>query len=116
MVTEEARRKTEAEVARFEVEWTSLVPKIRATKDEESSLQSQADKDKEAMEKDYKKALELIFAYSYGCCFKHNICVNQPNVLDGMLDSYDPLPPEFFVNTRCPPAPTATKATAVEVY
>ena len=54
MVTEEARRKTE-------VEWTSLVLKIRATKDEESSLQSQADKDKEAMEKDYKKALELIF-------------------------------------------------------
>ena len=51
---------------------------IRAEKDEVSYLQSQADKDKESMEEDYEKALELIFAYVYGCCaFKHNICGDQ---------------------------------------
>ena len=44
-----------------------------------SSLQSQAGKDKAAMEEDYQKALELIFAYGYGCCmFKHNIYDDQP--------------------------------------
>ena len=75
VVAEEARRKTEAEVAYLKVERTLLMLEIGATKDEVSSLQSQAYKDKEAMEEDYQKALELIFAYGYRCCmFKHNIC------------------------------------------
>ena len=47
--------------------------------------------------------------------FKHNIYGDQPEVPDGMPDSSNPLPPEFFVNPRCPPIPTATKATIVEV-
>ena len=56
-----------------------------------SSLHSQAGKDKEAMEVDYQKALELIFAYGYRCCaFKHNICGDQPKVPDGVLDSSYP--------------------------
>ena len=61
--------------------------------------------------------MELIFAYGYECCmFKHNICVDQPEVLDGMPNSSDPLPLELFVNLRCPPAPVATEATTTEVY
>ena len=73
-VVEEARRKAEAEVARLEVERMSLLLEIRVAKGEISFLNSQAGKDKEAMEKDYQKALEVIFAYGYGCCaFKHNI-------------------------------------------
>ena len=53
--------------------WLLLEPE--ASKDEVSSLYSHAGKDKEAMEEDYQKALELIFAYGYECCaFKHNIC------------------------------------------
>ena len=76
---------------------------VRATKDEVSSLQSQVGKDKVAMKEDYQKALELIFAYGYGCCmFKHNICGDKPEVPDGMLDSSNPFLPEFFVNPRCP--------------
>ena len=68
------------------------------------------------MEEDYQKALKLIFAYGYGCCvFKHNICGDQPEILDGMLDSTNPLPPEFFVNLRCPLAPTAIKVKAVDI-
>ena len=80
----------------------SLMLELRATKDV-SSLKFQASKDKEAVKEDYQKALEVIFVYCYGCCmFKHNICGSQPEVLDGMPDSFDPLPPEFFVNPRCP--------------
>ena len=73
MVAKEAKCKAEA--AHLEVERTSLMLEIGTTKDEVSSLHSQAGKDKEAMEEDYQKALELIFAYAYRCCaFKHNIC------------------------------------------
>ena len=68
-----------------------------------SSLQSQASKDKEAMEVEYHKDLEVIFAYGYGCCvFKHNIRGDHPDVPDSMSDSADPLPLEFFVNPGCP--------------
>ena len=76
---------------------------IEATKDEVSSLHSQAGKDKEAMEENYQKALELIFTYGYGCCvFKHNICGDQPEVPKDMPDSSGPLPLEFFMNPRFP--------------
>ena len=47
--------------------------------------------------------------------FKHNVCGSQPEVPDGMPDSSNPLPPEFFANSRCPPAPTVTEAVATEV-
>ena len=80
-----------------------------------SSLQSQPGKDKEAMEEDYQNALELIFTYGYKCCvFKNNICGDQPKVPNGMPDSSDLLPPEFFTNLRCPPARAPTEATATE--
>ena len=52
---EEARRKTEAKVARLEVKRTSLLLEIGTTKDEVSSLHSQVGKDKKAMEEDYQK-------------------------------------------------------------
>ena len=74
-VAEEAKRKAEAEVARLEVEQTSLLLEIGAAKDEVSSLHSQEGKDKEAIEEDYQKTLELIFSYDYECfMLKHNIC------------------------------------------
>ena len=52
----------EAETTLLEVERTSLLLELRATKDEVSSLHSQAGRDKEAMEEEYHKALEMIFA------------------------------------------------------
>ena len=68
------------------------------------------------MKEDYQKALELIFAYGDGCCmFKHNICGDQPEVPNGMPDSSDLLPPEFFMNPRCPPALATIEATTIEV-
>ena len=81
-----------------------------------SSLNSQASKDKEAMEEDYLKALKLIFAYDYECCaYKHNICGDQPEVPNGMPDSSDLLPLEFFMNPRCPSALALIEATTIEV-
>ena len=64
---EESRCKTEADTARLKVERTSLLLELRATKDEVSSLYSQASRDKEAMEEEYQEALEVIFDYGYGC-------------------------------------------------
>ena len=63
VITEEARCKAEAEVARLKGERISLMLEIGATKDEVSSFHSQAGKDKAAIEEDYQKALKLIFAY-----------------------------------------------------
>ena len=40
-----------------------------------SSLQSQADKDKEAMEEEYYKALQVIFAYGYSVVFSNTTFV-----------------------------------------
>ena len=94
-VEEEAKLKVEMETALLEVEWMSLLLEIGAEKDEVCSLQSQAGNDKEAMEKDYQKALEVIFAYGYGCCaFKNNIFGDHPEVLNGMPDSSVSLPLE----------------------
>ena len=71
---EETKCKAEAETAHLEVEQTSLLLELGVEKDEVSSLQSQAGKDKETMEEDYQKALKVIFSYGYGwCMFKHNI-------------------------------------------
>ena len=80
-----------------------------------SSLNSQAIKDKESMEEKYQKALEVIFAYGYRCClFKHNIYGNHPEALEGMLDSANPLPPNFFVNPGCPLVHAAVEATTTK--
>ena len=94
----------------------SLLLELEACKDGVSSLHSHAGKDKEAMEEDYQKVLELIFAYGYGCyAFKHSICEDQPEIPNGMPDSTDPLPPEFFVNQGAPPAPTFIEVKAVNI-
>ena len=67
-ITEEARHKAESEVSQLEVDQKSLLLELGMGKDEVFSLQSQAGKDKEAMEKEYQKALDVIFAYGYECC------------------------------------------------
>ena len=57
----------------------------------------------------------MIFVYGYECCaFKHNIYGDQPEVLDGMPDSSDPLPPNFFLDPWCSSALVTTEAIAVE--
>ena len=81
------------------------------------ALHSQAGKDKETMVEDYQKALEQILAYGYRCwVFKHGIRGDRPRILDGMPDSTDPLPLEFFANLGCPPASTTVEAKAEEIH
>ena len=46
---------------------------------------------------------------------KNNMCEDQPDILDGMPDSSNPLPLEFFDNPRCPPVLVADKALYAEV-
>ena len=68
------------------------------------------------MEEDYQKALELIFTYGYGCCaFKHSIYGDRLEIPNDMLDSTDLFPLEFFVNPRCPLAPTTVEVKAIEI-
>ena len=86
-------------------------------KDEISSFHSQVGKDKEAMKKDYQKAMEVIFAYDYGgCTLKHNIYGDQPKFSDGIHDSSDFFPPEFFVSPKRPLVPATTEDTSVEAH
>ena len=70
----------------------------------------------EAMKEEYPKALEVIFAFGYGCwVFKHNICEDHPEVLDGMPNSTNPLPSEFFMNSGCSLFQAVAEATSTEV-
>ena len=120
---EEGGRRSEAEITRLEAEFArmeaereSLMLELEASKHEVSSLHAQASKDKEDLAEDYYGSLDLIFAYDYGCCvFKNNIYGDQPNILDGMPDSSNPLPLEFFDNPRCIPVLAADKAINAEV-
>ena len=120
---EEGGRRSKAEIARLEAEFApveveraSLLLELEASKREVSSLHARASKDREYMEEDYQGYLDLFFVYGYGCCaFKNNIYGDRPDIPDGMPDSSNPLPPEFFDNPRCPPALTVDKAIDVEV-
>ena len=116
LAVEEAKRKAEAETARLTVDCTSLLLDIGAVKGEVSGLQSQAGKDKEALEGEYQRGLEVIFDYGYGCCaFEHNICGSQPVVPNCKPNTSNLLPLEFFINPRCPTTPTTFEAATVEV-
>ena len=55
---EEDECRLEAEVTRLAVERTLLLLELKESKDEVSSLHSQASKDKEDMVEDYQRALE----------------------------------------------------------
>ena len=48
--------------------------------------------------------------------FKHNICGDQPEVPNGMPDSANPLPPEFFVSPRCSLVSTSSEVATTEVH
>ena len=91
----------EAKLARVEAKRATPLLEFEASKGEVSSLHARANKGREDMVKDYQGSLELIFAYGYGCClFKNNICVDRLEIPDGMPDSSNSIPLEFFVNPR----------------
>ena len=56
------------------------------------------------MGEDYQRALELSFAYGYGCyVFKHDIRGDQPEIPDCKPDSPGFLSPECFTGLGCLP-------------
>ena len=86
------------------------------SKGEVSSLHARASEDRKDMVKDYQGSLELIFVYDYGrCAFKNNFYRDQPEISDGMPNSANPFPSEFFVNPRCPLALAAIEAKDAKV-
>ena len=59
----------------------------------------------------------MIFNYGYCCyAFAHNIFRSQLMVPDGMPDTSKPLPPEFFINPRCPPGVVLAEAATIDVF
>ena len=106
--SEEARQKAEDEASRLENERVSLLLELGASKDELTEVRAEASKEKKAMEKAFDASFDVIFNYDYGCCaFTHNICGSELVIPDGMPDTSKPLPPEFFINPRCPPGDTS---------
>ena len=102
---EEARRKAEDETNRLEDERVSLLLKLGASKDELTGIQAEAAKEKKAVEEAFDAGFDVIFNYGYGCyAFAHNICGSELVIPNGMPDTSKPLPPEFFINPRCPPS------------
>ena len=100
---EEARRKAEDKANRLVDERVSLLLELGASKDELSAFWAEAFKEKRALEEAFNAGFAVIFNYSYGyCAFAHNICGSEPVIPDGMPDTSKLLPPEFFINPRCP--------------
>ena len=101
--SEEARRKAKDEVSRLADERVSLLLELEANKDELSAFRAEASKEKKALEEAFDAGIDVIFNYGYGCCaFTHNICGSEPVIPYRMSDTSKTLPPEFFINPRCP--------------
>ena len=86
-------------------ELLSLIMELGASKEELSAFQAKVGKEMKAMVEEFDASSDVIFNYGYGyCAFAHNICGSEPMIPTGMPDTTKPLPPEFFINPRCPPS------------
>ena len=93
----------EEEICRLTDERLSLIMELGAGKEELVAFQAKAAADRKAMEEEFNASSDVIFNYGYGCCaFAHDICGSKPMIPAGMPNTLEPLPPEFFVNPRCP--------------
>ena len=87
-VSKEAMRKAEDEASHLVVDWVSLLLEIGTSKDEMSAFQTEALKEKNALEEAYEEGFDVLFNNGYGCyAFAHSICGNQLVVPDGMPDT-----------------------------
>ena len=112
----EAGRKAEEEASHLAYERVSLLLEIGACKDVLVDFQAEVAKEKKAMEEEFDASGNVIFNYGYGCCaFAHDICGSKSRILDGIPDTTEPLPPEFFINPRFPLS-TAPRALASDLY
>ena len=69
------------------------------------------------MEVEFDASSDMIFNHGYDyCAFVHDICGSKPMILAGMPDTTEPLPPEFFLNPRCPPSASSDPPAATNVW
>ena len=95
----------EKEASRLTDERVSLLVELGASKDELFFFRAEVSKERKASEEAFDTSFDVIFKYSYGCCaFEHNICGSKPRIPVMMPDTSKSLPPEFFINPRCPPS------------
>ena len=72
--------------------------------------------ERKAMEKEFDASSDVIFNYGYECCaFAHNIYGSKSMILAEMPDMSKPLPPEFFINPRCPPSVSSDLPTVATI-
>ena len=103
VASREAWRKADEEAIHLTDERASLLLELETSKDELPASRAEASKEKKALEEAFDAGFDVIFNYSYGCyAFVHNICGSKPGIPDGMLNMSKPLPPNFFINPRCP--------------
>ena len=115
--SKEARRKAEDKAKRLADERVSLLLELGASKDELIGVRAEASKDKRALEEAFDAGFEVIFNYGYDCCaFAHNIYGSEPVIPDRMPNMSKPLPPEFFINLRCPLSAAPRVHTALGVH
>ena len=89
---------------------------LGAAKEELLTFQAKATMERKAMEEEFDASSDVIFDYGYGCyAFAHNICGSKPMIPVGMLDMSKPLPPEFFINPRCPPSASSDLPAAATI-
>ena len=101
----EACRKAEEVICRLIDERLSLIMEVGAGKEELAAFQAKETIEREALEAEFDASSDVIFNYGYGCCaFAHDIRGSKPMIPTGMPDTTEPLPPEFFINPRCPPS------------
>ena len=100
----EACRRAEEENSRLTDERLSLLIELGAIKEDFAAFWAKSSLEKLALEAEFDASSDVIFDYGYGlCAFAHDIRGSKPMIPAGMLDTSTPLPPEFFVNPRCPP-------------
>ena len=114
--TREAFRKAEEEICRLTDKRLSLIMKLGAGKEELTAFQVKTTTERKAMEEEFDASSNVIFNYGYGCCtFVHDICGSKSMISAGMPDTSEPLPPEFFINPRCPPSASSDPSDAATI-
>ena len=101
--TKEACRRVEEENSRLTDERLSLLMELGAIKEDFAAFRAKSSAEKSALEAEFDASSDVIFDYGYNCCaFAHDMRGSKPMIPARMPDTSTPLPPEFFVNPRCP--------------
>ena len=101
----EAWQRADEENSHLTDERLSLLTELGDIKEAFVAFWGKSSAKKSALEAEFDASSDLIFDYGYKCCaFAHDIRGSKRMIPTGMPDTSTPLPPEFFVNPRCPRA------------